>query len=263
MNGPASPHRWLRWTPWSVYPLTTHQLRLGDHAVHFEGPTGRRLAGERPSSTIVKIAEFLMGVHLMPFEHWTLRWLFATGGLMGCTCIATGLLFFVGKRRRKHAAQGIRGARWVDALAATSVMGMLIATTAILVANRLLPPGSSEHGEWEKRVFWIAWLLALVHAGLRSAPAQGGRVAPTWREQCWAIAALASCAVLLNWVTTGDHLIRTLGRGYWPVAGFDLSLLVTAAVATFAALHLKRYEAGRSPVGQSSSDTLQAEPMHA
>jgi hypothetical protein len=34
---------------------------------------------------------------------------------------------------------------------------------------------------------------------------------PAWREQCRAIAALAVLAVLLNWFTTGDHLLKTVG----------------------------------------------------
>jgi hypothetical protein len=46
--------------------------------------------------------------------------------------------------------------------------------------------------------------------------------------------------VVLNWVTTGDHLLATLRAGYWPVAGVDLSLLVTAAVACITARILKR-----------------------
>jgi hypothetical protein len=45
--------------------------------------------------------------------------------------------------------------------------------------------------------------------------------------------------VLLNWVTTGDHLLRTVGT-YWPVAGVDLVLLAAAAVAFAAARHLRQ-----------------------
>mgnify|MGYP006162801751 CR=1 FL=1 len=43
---------------------------------------------------------------------------------------------------------------------------------------------------------------------------------------------LAAMAVVLNAVTTGDHLLKTLWwEPYWPVAGVDLSLLVVASVA--------------------------------
>ncbi len=55
-----------------------------------------------------------------------------------------------------------------------------------------------------------------------------------------AIAVLAPLAAVLNWITTGDHLLRTFGQGYWPVAGVDLALLVSGAVAALSARALKR-----------------------
>jgi hypothetical protein len=51
---------------------------------------------------------------------------------------------------------------------------------------------------------------------------------------------LAVSAVLLDWITTGDHLLRTLKETYWPVAGFDLALLTTAALAWLVARKLQR-----------------------
>ena len=69
-------------------------------------------------------------------------------------------------------------------------------------------------------------------------PVRYARRAPAWAEQCVAIAVLAATAVLLNWITTGDHLLRTIANGYWPVAGVDLVLLVSATVAALVALKL-------------------------
>jgi len=66
------------------------------------------------------------------------------------------------------------------------------------------------------------------------------RVSKAWLEQCWLIAALAVVAVVLNALTTGDHLARTLSAGYWPVAGVDLMLLVWALVATLSARKLRQ-----------------------
>lgn len=54
---------------------------------------------------------------------------------------------------------------------------------------------------------------------------------------------MAVAAVLLNWITTGDHLLRTISTGYWPVAGMDLSLLATAVLAVFAACKVGQREA--------------------
>ena len=84
------------------------------------------------------------------------------GGLAGAVCIATGFIFFVEKRKRQHAQQGSQGARVVDALAVTTVTGMVLATLGILIANRLLPEALPGRGDWEKYAFWGVWCLALV-----------------------------------------------------------------------------------------------------
>jgi uncharacterized iron-regulated membrane protein len=226
----------------SIYRAGSDRVTLVGQGVHFAGTTGQVIHEEPPPGVVFGINDFLTGMHLQHFEHWLLRWLYVAGGLSGCVCIGTGLIFFVGKRKARHAAQGVAGARWVDALAVTAITGMLIATLAMLAANWLLPAELPERGIWQERLFWLGWLLSFVHAAVRSAPVQLGRIAPAWREQCWAIAALAGAAVALNWAVTGDHLLETIGSGYWPVAGLDLALFASAVVAAFAALSLHRRE---------------------
>jgi hypothetical protein len=131
---------------------------------------------------------------------------------------------------------------------------MVAAAIVMLVANRALPEAMADRAFWEKAAFWGAWLLAMAHAWWRTAPVRQARIAPAWREQCWAIAVLAVLAVLLNWATTGDHLVKTVfTQTYWPVAGLDLSLLVAAAIAAFAARRLLRREQGLG-VGQRSAE---------
>jgi uncharacterized iron-regulated membrane protein len=226
----------------TLYRAGSDRVALVGQAMHFSGHTGHVIHEEPPLAIVSGIAEFLTGLHLQHFRHWLLRWLYVIGGLSGCVCLATGLLFFVGKRKQRHQLQGIGGARWADALAVTSVTGMLIATAAMLVANRALPVTLPARGEWEERVFWLAWLGAFAHGVWRSKAVSAGRLSPAWREQAWALASLSASAVVLNWLTTGDHLLRTVARGYWPVAGFDLALLATAGVAILAARTLLRRE---------------------
>jgi hypothetical protein len=226
----------------SVFRAGSDRVSLVGQGVHFAGTTGKVVYEEPPPSPVVSVYDFLVGLHLQHFEHWLLRWLYVLGGLSGCVCIATGLVFFVNKRKRKHAAQGIGGARWVDALAVTTVTGMLLATTAILVANRALPAELAHRDAWQRRIFWGTWALALAHAAWRTSPVRKALLAPAWREQCWAVAALAAAAVLLNWATTGAHWGRTIPQGYWPVAGLDLALSAVAALAVTAARRLAQRE---------------------
>lgn len=110
----------------SLYRAGSDRVTLVGQAVHFQGTTGHELYEEPPSSVVAGINDFLTGLHLQHFEHWLLRWFYVFGGLAGCVCIATG---------------------------------MLIATLAMLVTNRVLPIDLAQRGDWQKAAFWGAWLL--------------------------------------------------------------------------------------------------------
>lgn len=232
----------------SLYRAGSDQVALVGQAIHFKASTGEVLREEPPPSAVGGINEFLTGLHLQHFEHWLLRWLYVLGGLLGCVCIATGFIFFVEKRKRKHAESGSQGSRIVDALAVTTVTGMVIATVGMLVVNRVLPSHLVGKGEWEKLAFWGLWVLAMLHAFVRSAPVAQAQMNPAWREQCWGITALALAAVALNWLSTGDHLFKTVvGEPYWAVAGVDLSLLVSAGIAVWVARKLAQRDQAHLP----------------
>lgn len=227
-------------------------------SLYFSGTTGRLIYVAPKAGVVEATYDFFYGLHFQFFKHWTLRWLLFASGLVGCACIATGFLFYVEKRKKKHAAAGASGAWVVDALAVTTVTGMLVATGAIMLANRLLPTGLPEHSLAQKLVFWGAWVCALVHAFVRSRPVRVGGGNPAWAEQCWAAAGLGLAAVLANWATTGDHLAATLAQGYWPVAGVDLVLLVGATAAAAIAWRLQRRAAKPSVPAQTPAYDLSA-----
>lgn len=173
---------------------------------------------------------FISGLHFIQFRHWTLRWVYFALGMTGCAMIATGFLFWIESRRKRHAQLGLKGVPIVHGLTVGSVSGIIIATLCFFVVNRLLPLGASflgyERYALEIWTFYLVWLASFAHAWLRPSRA--------WIEQCWTIAALSVAAVALNWITTGDHLVHSLAhRHLWPVAGMDAMMLV-AAVAAFA-----------------------------
>ena len=244
----------------SLYRAGSDRVALVGQPVHFNASTGEVILEEPAPTMAASINEFLTGLHLQHFRHWLLRWLYVVGGLLGCICIATGFIFFVEKRKQQHAKAGSQGARVVDALAVTTVTGMLVATAAMLVTNRLLPAELVGKGVWEEYSFWGVWLLTLFHAFSRNGAVRKAQLSPAWREQCWAFAGLAFAAVLLNWITTGDHLGKTLFH-YWPVAGVDLSLLVSAAIAVLIARKLRQREAAQLTKDEQSI-TKSGEALH-
>lgn len=245
----------------SIFRAGSDRVALVGEGIHFQASSGKLIREDPPRSVVSSVNEFLTGLHLQHFEHWLLRWFYVFGGLAGAVCIATGFIFFVEKRKKQHAAKGVAGSRVVDALAVTTVTGMLIAATAMLVVNRLLPADMAGKGDWEKFSFWAAWVLAMGHAFWRTAPVLQAQIAPAWREQCWAVGTLAVMAVLLNWVTTGDHLLQTVGLtgagAYWPVAGVDLSLLTAASVAVLAARKMRSRELGHGSTRRADAPANQ------
>jgi len=202
---------------------------------HFDAATGEILH-THTAPPVVHVQRFISGIHFIQFDHWPLRWLYFALGLSGCAMIATGYIYWLESRRKMHAALGLPSVRIVEGLTVGSVTGIVIATLAFFVANRLLPLGASfagyDRAALEVWAFYLVWLATFAHAWTRPRAA--------WHEQCWAIAALATLAPVLNWVTTGDHPIETVSEGYWPVAGMDLLLLAGAATAVYAARKLRR-----------------------
>jgi uncharacterized iron-regulated membrane protein len=224
-----------------------HDQVVNDNApVTFDGTTGAVL-GEQRLSPALQVQRFLSGVHMLPFDHWWLRWLYFAMGLVSCVMIATGLLLWVGKRRVR---QGKNSSYLVvEAVTVAGTAGVLAATLAMLVANKLLPAGLGMRAMLEQYVFFSVWLGALLQALLRARTA--------WREQAWACATLAAFALVLNAVVTGDHLLRTLSEGRLAVAGVDLVLLTAAIVAAFAARRLRR-QAAAAPATLAAVDRAAA-----
>lgn len=204
--------------------------------VWFDRATGAVLQASS-ATPVMNAQRFISGLHFIQFRHWTLRWVYFVLGLTGCVLIATGYLFWLESRRKKHAQLGLRGVRVVEGLTVGSVTGMLIATLSFFVVNRLLPLNASflgqDRGALEVWVFHLVWLATFVHAWTFP-----GRA---WIDQCRAIAVLAVAAVFLNAVTTGHHLGRSLVLPHLhPIAGMDILLLLGAAVAAFSAARLAR-----------------------
>lgn len=214
--------------------------------LYFDGPSGRVLRDFRTDRPVMTAQRFISGIHFIQFRHWTLRWLYFACGLMGCTLIATGYLFWVQSRRKQHDKLGLRGVAVVEGLAVGATTGIVIATLGFLIANRVLPLGIAGREGLEMEAFYLVWVVTFAHAWLRP------RLA--WRDQSWAIAGGAALAVLLNAVTTGDDPVHAALRGQWGVAGMDLVMLAGGAVAAVVAMRLRPAAAGAAPISAARTD---------
>ncbi len=214
-----------------VFPA--RQVTMDREALTFNAVSG--VVVQDFSAAPVRTAHaWLSGLHFIQFDHWGLRWGYFLAGLSGCAMIATGLLFWLRAREGK-AIPTSASYRTMEAITIGGVTGIIAATAAFLVANRVLPDGASLWGQdraaLEVWTFWLVWLGAIVHAAIQRRAA--------WAQQCWAIGALALTAVVLNALTTGDHVVAAAGKGLWAVAGMDLMLIASAAIAAATALRLE------------------------
>ncbi|MFT8558822.1 MAG: PepSY-associated TM helix domain-containing protein [Acetobacter sp.] len=212
-----------------------NQVVIDRDVIAFDGSTGEFLSRSSHLTPIMRSQRFLSGLHLIEFHNWVLRWIYFLLGLGSCMLIVTGFLFWMESRRKKQ--EGQIGFRLVEGVASGSVTGIILATLAFFIGNRLLPSDAHllglERSALEVRVFYFVWFTAFLHGWLR--PRQ------VWFGQSAAISLLAFAAVILNWITTGDFLLRTLSHRYlWPVAGMDVVLLAGGVLALLIAMHLFR-----------------------
>jgi hypothetical protein len=208
------------------------RVAIGPDQIVFDPRSGAIIDRFEPNP-VHSANNWIEGLHWLQFDHWPLRWLYFFAGLSGCAMIGSGLVFWMQARIRKGQHDPI-SVRAVRAISVTAICGIMLATCAFLIANRLLPKEATFTGAHRHDVeiwsFFGVWLVAFVHAVLR------GRAA--WRDQCIGIAIGAALAVLLNWFTTGDRLIAAAAAGHWPVAAMDLLLLSGAVLAFVAARRL-------------------------
>jgi uncharacterized iron-regulated membrane protein len=213
--------------------FANRRVALGPDQIVFDPHTWQVIDQFRPLP-VHGVSSWLEGMHWIQFDHWALRWLYFVAGLGGCAMIGSGLVYWM-KARISKTRPDPASVRIVRAISIGSTTGIIIATACFLVANRLIPRDIALEGvhrhDLEIFAFFLAWVLAYVHAAARGAHA--------WREQCLAIATLCALAPVLNWVTTGHHLVAVAGDPVWSVAIMDCVLLAGGATAFRAAGRLR------------------------
>lgn len=201
------------------------RLSQDGQTLYFDGASARLLhASQLPAAAATLQA--LAGLHVAHFQQPWLRGLYFLAGLSGCVMLASGLLYWLEKRRLQHAARHW-GVALMTVISAALITGMPLATVAMLVANQCLPAELSARAEWEITLFYLAWVGATLHAAW--AVARSSR-AP-WAAQCRAISALALLAVIANACNTS--VIQAF-------SAVDAGLLLTAWIAGVVAWRLCR-----------------------
>ncbi|WP_153110219.1 PepSY-associated TM helix domain-containing protein [Propionivibrio limicola] len=215
--------------------------RGGAERLLFNGLTGESLetletpTTQAPSFTR-SIWNVLTTVHEGRFATAMVRWLLFLCGVLGSAMVASGLVLWVVSRQKERQALGRAplGHRFVEIMNVGAVSGLLLAIAAFFWANRLIPAALENRSALEIQTFFVIWGLAFVHALLR-------RHKQAWVEQLSAGAAMFVLIPMLNGLTGGAHLGRSLLQGHWQVASFDIAVFVTGILMLFIAYRLHLY----------------------
>lgn len=191
---------------------------------YFDGVTGEPLAQTDERGPVAAMQAALYGAHMGRFADPLLRWVYFIAGLASTAMIGTGLIVWVKKRRRRTAGEATPfGHSLVERLNVATIVGLPIAMAAYFCANRLLPLHLADRIQAEVSVFFLTWLATLVFAALRP-------VRRAWVESLWMAAFAFALVPVLNAATTDRHLAASLPNGDWLMAGFDLTMLASAAL---------------------------------
>jgi uncharacterized iron-regulated membrane protein len=153
-----------------VRPTLGYRIALSKgQAMVFDGTSGELLRDVPDMQPAMLTQRVMAGLHFAQFGGYPMRWLYFLCALISSAMIATGLVLFCVKRRRKYASATAAAQRWykvAESFNVAFVAGLMLACVGLLWANRLLPVELAHRADWEVKTFFALWLLALLHAAV-------------------------------------------------------------------------------------------------
>lgn len=183
---------------------------------------GSALPDNNNNSAMSIAAGAVYGLHMAHVATWPLRWLLFLCGLLGCVMIASGMILWTVKRRlqQQKTAKTHVGYYLVERFNVTAIIGLPAAIASFFLANRLIDANLQGRADLEIKVFFVVWLIMLIHALSRS-------WSKAWKEQLVIAGLLCMSIPLVNALMTPQaSLLYSLYAQNWVLAGFDICMLV-------------------------------------
>ena len=170
----------------------------------YEGGTFLRHVKHVGATTV--LSQGFRGFH---FARWTplpLRWLYFLSGLGGTLLIASGLVLFLMRYRRRYG--GTISFCLAESLVIAVLVGFVVASLGLFWTNRLLYATLPFRAMWERNIFMAIWLFCLLHAwGMVLAR----QAMAAWRQQLLAVTLLGMGLPFLD-ILTRSGWAGLLGR---------------------------------------------------
>lgn len=206
----------------------------------FDGNNGQLLQTHEQAAPAAGTYGVLLALHKGHYAQPPLRWLYFLLGLSGAGMMASGLVLWTIKRwtRLKSGQSAGFGLILVEKLNIAVLVGLPLAMTAYLWANRLLPLALVQRSNCEVSIFFSVWATAAGYATLR----------PTrraWTEL------LSYCGIMLtpliNALTTARGILSSLAQRDWTFVSIDLTTLLFGVLMATIAWRTRRPPSKKPP----------------
>lgn len=157
----------------------------------------------------------VLALHYGAYGDLGVRIVYLLAGLAGAFVFYSGNLLWIESRRKLRQAEQPRVHRLLAQATVGVCIGCCVGISAMFISALLWPERAVSITFYAVFAACIAW--ALVRPPVRAAI-----------ELLYTAAVVSVLVPVANALITGDHLLRTIGRGDWAVAGFDLGALVLA-----------------------------------
>lgn len=208
----------------AFYEAPTQTLMSDYTTLTYSAVTGKQLHAQPVKNSAELTRRTMIGLHAGRFAGTQLRWLYFFSGILGTLMIATGLVLWFEKRRKKLQDSGSLsfGHYLVSGLNAGFIMGLPLAVATYFLSNRLLPIAADNRAELEIAWFFFGWLLMVCYPLLRGAR-------KTWRDGALLNAVAYLSLPIVSFITVDRHLLNYQYPRDWPLFGMDISFILTAA----------------------------------
>ncbi len=181
----------------------------------------------------------MLSLHEGLFADTSLRWLYFLTGLLGSAMLASGMILWTVKRRKKARKNGggSIGYRLTEGMNIAAIIGFPIAVGVYFLSNRLLPLNMTDRANWEVHCMFIAWLMTFIHGIFRSCTRQGDKA---WCEQLWLAGAVFISLPVVNALTTQWNFYTSLTEKQWIFVSFDLVAVFFAITCLMVARYLTK-----------------------